>query len=214
MKTIYIGDSVFKVEVVKSPSEMKLGLSKHTSLAKGHGMIFDFGESQRVTMNMFDMKFSLDMLFINKNKEVFAVEAMHPGDNEVTYGDVKYVLEVNAGEGVTLLNETVSNKGKTSKNILISEKDSKYDKMQQGGAFQMNEEAVSADPGKMQVLDDTGTILMNIKGGERIFSIKHTEDLMKLANKVKQGELEPEELGKLMKKIINIQDTQKPEYVD
>lgn len=62
----------------------------------------------------------------------------------------------------------------------------------------------------MQVLDDTGKVLMNIRGGERIFSIPHTEQLI---TKVERGDAAPEQLGELMSKIIHIQNTQEPEYV-
>jgi len=212
-RTIYVGDTPFKVEVVKDAKAMSIGLSEHKELKKGHGMIFDFGESQRVTMNMFEMEFPLDMLFIDSKKKVTAVETMHPGKHEVTFNDIKYVLEVNRGEGVLLLDEYVSLKkpvvNEDVQNITVANP-----KFEQGGSFQLVEEGVKALPGKMHVLDDKGTVLMNIDGGERIFSIKHTEDLMRLAAKVKSGDLEPEALGKLMSKIIKIQDTQKPEYVD
>jgi hypothetical protein len=46
----------------------------------------------------------------------------------------------------------------------------------------------------MQVLDDTGKVLMNIVGGERIFSIEHTEKLVALSKKVDRGEANEEEL--------------------
>jgi len=212
MKTIYIGDKEFKVETVNKPEAMATGLSKHKSLEQGHGMLFGFGKEQKVTMNMYDMDFPLDMLFIDGNGVVIHQETMHPGKHDVSVDDVKYVLEVNSGEGVNLLGETLSRKPKEG-NMLVASKNVS-EKMQAGGTFQMYEDEVKASVGDMQVLDDTGKVLMNIKGGERIFSIKHTEDLMKLAKKVKDGRLEPEALGRYMKKVIDMQDTQKPEYVD
>ena len=54
---------------------------------------------------------------------------------------------------------------------------------------------------------------MNIVGGERIFSIEHTEQLVSLSKKVDRGEANEEELGTLMKAIIHKQNTQEPEYV-
>lgn len=82
-----------------------------------------------------------------------------------------------------------------------------------GGRFKMYEDAVKADDKAMQVLDDTGKVLMNIVGGERIFSIEHTEEIIALAKRIDRGEAKEEELGKLMKKIIHIQNTQEPQYV-
>lgn len=82
-----------------------------------------------------------------------------------------------------------------------------------GGSFKIYEDQVKAKKEAMQVLDDTGKILMNIVGGERIFSIKHTEKLVSLAKKVDLGEAKEEELGELMAEIIEVQNTQEPEYV-
>jgi len=83
-----------------------------------------------------------------------------------------------------------------------------------GGAFKIYEEDVKSKKDAMQVLDDTGKVLMNIKGGERIFSIEHTEQLVALSKKVDKGDADPEELGKLMDKILDKQNTQKPQYVE
>jgi uncharacterized membrane protein (UPF0127 family) len=82
-----------------------------------------------------------------------------------------------------------------------------------GGTFKLYEDQVKADANAMQVLDDTGKVLMNIVGGERIFSIEHTEQLVSLSKKVDRGEADEEELGILMKAIIHKQNTQEPEYV-
>lgn len=82
-----------------------------------------------------------------------------------------------------------------------------------GGTFKIYEDQVKASAHAMQVLDDTGKVLMNIVGGERIFSILHTEELVNLSKKVDKGDASEEELGELMQKIIHKQNTQKPEYV-
>lgn len=65
----------------------------------------------------------------------------------------------------------------------------------------------------MQVLDDAGVVLMNIAGGERIFSREHTKKLISLAQRVELGKATEEDLGRLMKGIIDIQDNQSSEYV-
>jgi hypothetical protein len=86
-------------------------------------------------------------------------------------------------------------------------------RFKKGGSIALYEEEVTAKKGFLQVLDDTGKVLMNIKGGERIFSIPHTEQLVAMAKKVDRGDASPEQLGALMAKIIHIQDTQEPEFV-
>jgi hypothetical protein len=60
------------------------------------------------------------------------------------------------------------------------------------GSFKIYEDQVKSDANAM-VLDDTGKVLMNIVGGERIFSIEHTEKLVALSKK-RQREANEEEL--------------------
>jgi uncharacterized membrane protein (UPF0127 family) len=112
--------------------------------------------------------------------------------------------------------EGISVPGSPNVNIIVrvsTVPDSAKQLFKKGGTFKLYEDQVKADANAMQVLDDTGKVLMNIVGGERIFSIEHTEQLVALSKKVDRGEAEEEELGTLMKAIIHKQNTQKPEYV-
>jgi len=226
MEQIKIGNDIFTVTVVTSQEAMTQGLGGTDSLEKGTGMLFDFGKASEITMNMMKMKYSLDMIFIGEDDKVIKVVSMEPGENEVTVPNVRYVVEVNKGEGAGKvkpkeeLEEEVNDNMKNedeSQNMIVNSKNisgSIQEKFQAGGSFKLYEEEVKALPGSMHVLDDTGKVLMNITGGERIFSIGHTEKLIAGAKKVKAGELPPEELGKIMANIIQIQNTQKPEYVN
>jgi uncharacterized membrane protein (UPF0127 family) len=64
-------------------------------------MLFDFKKEQKVTMNMKDMNYPLDMIFINMSKEVVAVRSLKPGNFETSVEGVRFVLEVNKDEGGT-----------------------------------------------------------------------------------------------------------------
>ena len=233
MEQVSIGDNTFNVQVVTSEEDMQKGLSFTDSLPKGEGMLFDFGDSGEITMNMFDMKYPLDMVFIDDNDDVIKVSSMEPGEDTITVKNVRYVLEVNKGEAVgevtkaDTLEEGLEDDSKDEnddienddegRNMIVTDANISGNiksRFKEGGSFKLYEEEVKALPGLMHVLDDTGKVLMNIKGGERIFSIDHTEQLIAAAKKVKAGELPPEELGKIMKKFINTQNTQKPEYVN
>jgi len=247
--SLKIKDAVFKVALVDTEESMKQGLSGSPKLAEGKGVLFNFKESQTVTMNMGGMHYPLDMVFIGKDRKVIAIRSMRVGDVDTTCKECVYVLEINKGEGKGLEGEkvqftkelaeslgfTIGEKGAaveepikqeeareekdedgSSVNIIITidaAKEKVSAAFKQGGAFKIYEEDVRADPRAMQVLDDTGKILINIKGGERIFSITHTEELIELARKVDIGEADEEELGKLMAEIIDIQNKQDPEYV-
>ena len=73
MKKIKIGDKTFKIKVINDPEGMRKGLSGMKRLASGHGLLFDFEQNDEVTMNMYDMDFPLDMLFINEDMKVIKV---------------------------------------------------------------------------------------------------------------------------------------------
>jgi uncharacterized membrane protein (UPF0127 family) len=54
-------------------------------------MLFDFKKEQKVTMNMKDMNYPLDMIFINMSKEVVAVRSLKPGNFETSVEGVRFV---------------------------------------------------------------------------------------------------------------------------
>jgi uncharacterized membrane protein (UPF0127 family) len=116
--------------------------------------------------------------------------------------------ESHAEEGVNII-VRVSTSPKTNDKVFKN-----GGSFKSGGSFKIIEDQVKARKSAMQVLDDSGKVLMNIDGGERIFSIEHTEQLVALAKQVDRGEKDPEELGKLMNKILHKQDTQEPQYVE
>lgn len=102
------------------------------------------------------------------------------------------------------------------KNIIVKFTDSEVGQLEvfkRGGRIQPEERDILMNKNAMQVLDDEGIILMNILGGERIFSREHTEELVKLARDVRKGKREAKELGGVLKKILHKQDTQDPQYV-
>ena len=236
--SLKIKDTEFKVAVVSDAAKMKEGLSGKPALGKNKGLLFDFGSEQSVTMNMKGMNYPLDMIFINMDREVVAVRTLMPGSFQTTVKKVRFVLEVNKGEGDGLVGERITctpelaaavgmmpcggaakedTKGEkkeheempsSSVNIIIriASMPEQVEKVfKKGGAFKIYEDQVKPEKNAMQVLDDTGKILMNIVGGERIFSIEHTEELVALSKRVDRGEASEEELGKLMEKIIHKQ---------
>lgn len=241
--TLNIKDRLFRVGVISDPAIMKKGLSGKPKLGKKKGLLFDFGKEKDITMNMRGMKHPIDMIFINMNREVIAVRSLPPGDYETTVKDARFVLEVNKGMGVGLIGEKIectaelaeavgmtpcneNNHEKEHHNeeenfkgfniiVRVSTNPTRQEELfKKGGAFKIYEQDVKSKKDAMQVLDDTGKVLMNIKGGERIFSIEHTEQIVALSKKVDKGEASPEELGKLMDKILEKQNTQESQYVE
>ena len=95
-----------KVKVASKPDERKNGLSKQDLLPLDEGMLFVFENPGLFGIWMKDMKFAIDIIWINENKnivDIVANAAPQPGknDEELTIyrprANALYVLEINAG---------------------------------------------------------------------------------------------------------------------
>jgi uncharacterized membrane protein (UPF0127 family) len=102
--SVTIDKQTFKTTVVKTQQDQEIGLSKYTSLPQDQGMLFVFNEETYPSFWMKDMKFAIDIIFINNDKIVSIAENVQPPKNkEETLpiyqpeGPVDSVLEINAG---------------------------------------------------------------------------------------------------------------------
>ena len=94
------GAHVFDVEVMRNRPDLEKGLMFRKTMAADHGMLFDFGRPQDVSMWMKNTYLPLDMVFIDTAGKVINVahdavpmsEAIIPSG-----GAVLGVLEINAG---------------------------------------------------------------------------------------------------------------------
>lgn len=197
MITIEIGDKEYKVREAKTEEERKQGLKGVESLPEDEGMLFYMPDKKsQVVFTMEDMKFPLDIIFINQDDEVFDIAYNVPIDTEAVISDedalpnqddyVKYVLEVNSNSGIQTGDEL---------DIEDSEDNSTI---------------------KMQVLAPDGSTQMLLEGGERIVSRKETKVLIRKAKKAykSKSDRDYKVLGKYMFKVLKGQDTREPEYVD
>lgn len=91
---------LFKLEVAKSEKQQVRGLSGRESMLPDQGMLFDFERRGEHCMWMKDMRFSLDLLWLNDKKEVIkVVHGVSPETYPTTYcaNGTKYVIELNKG---------------------------------------------------------------------------------------------------------------------
>lgn len=90
----------FTVEIMRTPEERSIGLMHRQQLDAKHGMLFDFGGAVIARMWMKNTYIPLDMLFIREDGAIanIAFDTV-PHSTEVisSEGDVRYVLEINAG---------------------------------------------------------------------------------------------------------------------
>jgi hypothetical protein len=95
----------FKVEMATTEGERAQGLMFRRSLAPDAGMLFDFGNSQPVTMWMENTLIPLDMLFIAADGHVVNIAQRAVPLSRATIasqGPVKGVLEVPGGTAARL----------------------------------------------------------------------------------------------------------------
>jgi len=205
----------FKVAIADSEALHYKGLSGQERLGKRKGLLFIFPEKQEVRMVMRDMNFPLDFIYIANSKIVKLDSLENKSTESSNSGEpVHLVLEVNKGI-IEELDLKVGDIITFSQEIATHYKGVK--KFKEGGKFEMvgdkvykvKEDDIKIDTSKMQVLDETGTVVANIESGARIFSRQHTKKIVDLVKSKSE-----EELGKAIVEIYNIQNKQGQEYVE
>ena len=106
VRKITINDVPLTVEIADDSEKTARGLMFRDRLADDRGMLFIFEKEHKYQFWMMNMKFNLDMIWLDANgKIVYAVEDAEPCIDEThtslcTYSPdapAKYVLEVNSG---------------------------------------------------------------------------------------------------------------------
>ncbi len=103
--TAVLADQKIKLEVAKTSREQQIGLSEHTSLADDRGMIFLYDKPDYYSFWMRNMKFPIDIIFLNGETIVTVHKNVQPPKSE-TDGLPLYtsdepanrVLELKAGK--------------------------------------------------------------------------------------------------------------------
>ena len=101
---VLVNDQTFKVIVAKSDKDKQIGLSEKNKIEQDQGMLFIFDNPQYHSFWMKDMKFPIDIIYINGDKVTTVIDSARPpgsiGGNLETYQPLyksDKVLEVNAG---------------------------------------------------------------------------------------------------------------------
>lgn len=112
--------AVFEVETATTPEQMTKGLMFRESIPENGGMIFEIGTPRNIAMWMKNTKIPLDIIFINKDKEVSGfIENAEPMSETLMPSPepAVAVLELNAGSvkkydiqvGDTVRHESLNN---------------------------------------------------------------------------------------------------------
>lgn len=101
--TAAVGDQNIKLLIADNQKSRQVGLSNRRSLSRDTGMLFIFDKADKPAFWMRDVKFPLDIIFINNNKVVDIVKNAQPpkdGENPTIYTPdalADKVLEINGG---------------------------------------------------------------------------------------------------------------------
>ena len=104
---VFIGQKTVNVYYADTDEERSVGLSRFDSLGTNDGMLFTFDqENLKPPFWMKDMKFPIDIIWINDNKIIQIDKDVQPAQEGIPESEltlylpeepVDYVLEVNAG---------------------------------------------------------------------------------------------------------------------
>ncbi len=97
---VKIAGQVVRVDLAETPAQQEQGLSGRSGLKENEGMLFVFDKAGKYAFWMKDMKFSIDMIWMDKDfKVVYIKKDALPESFPESYGpaeDSQYVLEVSA----------------------------------------------------------------------------------------------------------------------
>lgn len=98
---VVVGSQTYIADIADTPALQQLGLSGRSSLSSKTAMLFVFSQAGRYSFWMKDMKFSIDMLWLDQDGAVVTIAAdatpeSFPNSFTPT-ADSTYVLELPAG---------------------------------------------------------------------------------------------------------------------
>lgn len=102
-----INEMCFNLEIADSPEERQIGLMQHDILQDDTGMWFIFTSEDRHSIWMKNMKFPIDIIWVDSNYKVVDIKrnAEPCTDGCEVYSpskDAKYVLEVNVDSKINI----------------------------------------------------------------------------------------------------------------
>lgn len=184
MIKIKLGDKEYNVKEAKTQEEKEKGLMNVKELPSNEGMIFYYDEPDLVEIWMKNTLIPLDIIYINEDQEVIAVEHGQPEDDTLLgHNDTMYVVEVNQGSNIK--------EGDTLE--FLDDDDYVMQVLKQDGTSQMDLK------GGERIVSRRETKIIIRKAKKALDS--HSENDYK-------------SLGKYIFKVFKKQDERKPDYVE
>jgi len=100
--TLHLGDGIFTAQVAKTQAARDRGLTGTPSLSADNAMIFVYDTDGKWPINMKDMNFPIDIVWLNKDKQVIYIvknvpPESYPYQQFAPKDDARYVVELAAG---------------------------------------------------------------------------------------------------------------------
>jgi hypothetical protein len=94
-----IGPENFNLEIATSEHDQELGLMHRDGMDSDHGMIFPFSDEQVRSFWNHDVRFNLDLIFLDAGGAVVSIKSLEAYNEKPVSSDViaKYAIELNAG---------------------------------------------------------------------------------------------------------------------
>ncbi|MGA2442742.1 MAG: DUF192 domain-containing protein [Tepidisphaeraceae bacterium] len=94
-----IGPEEFNLEIATSLQDQETGLMHRDGMDSDHGMIFPFPDEQVRTFWNHDVRFNLDLIFLDAGGAVVSIKQLKAyNEKSVSSGAIaKYAIELNAG---------------------------------------------------------------------------------------------------------------------
>ena len=94
-----IGSESFNLEIATSEHDQEVGLMHRDGMDSDHGMIFPMAKEEVQKFWNHDVRFPLDLIFLDSNGTVVSIKRLEPYDERTVPSDVpaKYAIELNAG---------------------------------------------------------------------------------------------------------------------
>ena len=101
----------YRIETAKTVTQQEFGLSDRPCYPQDGALLFMFATDDKFGIWMKNMKFNIDVLWLDSNKKVVHIEQnLTPDSYPTVYypnNDARYVIEVNAGQASTVLKASV-----------------------------------------------------------------------------------------------------------
>lgn len=100
-KIVPLGD-MYNLEYARTAERQQTGLSNRDSLPVSGGMVFPFGDEAERCFWMKDMRFSIDIIWVDGTKQITHIEhKVSPKTYPKTYcHTAQYVIELRSGEAM------------------------------------------------------------------------------------------------------------------